>query len=188
MLFYEPVEYLDKGLSNLNASRNQADNLNVWVRQEREQGRDNLCLSLKGNPQELGLPWWKMKKWSHFSSGRFFATPGIVACQAPLSMGFSRQEYWSGLQFPSPGDLFGPSIKPGSLALHADFLSSELLVQGDSLLSGGSDTGSIPGWRRSPGEGNDNALQYSCLENFLDKGAWRATVHRIAKSQTQVSD
>ena len=103
-------------------------------------------------------------------------------------MGFSRQEYWSGLQFPSPGDLFGPSIKPGSLALHADFLSSELLVQGDSLLSGGSDTGSIPGWRRSPGEGNDNALQYSCLENFLDKGAWRATVHRIAKSQTQVSD
>jgi hypothetical protein len=53
MLFYEPVEYLDKGLSNLNASRNQADNLNVWVRQEREQERDNLCLSLKGNPQEL---------------------------------------------------------------------------------------------------------------------------------------
>ena len=45
---------------------------------------------------------------------------------APLSMGFSRQEYWSGLQFPSPADLPDPGIKPGSPALQADFLPSEL--------------------------------------------------------------
>ena len=38
------------------------------------------------------------------------------------------------------------------------------------------DTGSIPGLERSPGVGNDNPLQYSCLENFMDKGAWRAAV------------
>ena len=42
-----------------------------------------------------------------------------------------------------------------------------------------------PGSERSPGEGNGNPLQYSCLENSMDRGAWRATVHGIAKSQTQ---
>ena len=44
----------------------------------------------------------------------FFATPWTVACQAPLSTGFSRQEYWSGLPFPSPGDLPNPGIEPES--------------------------------------------------------------------------
>ena len=48
---------------------------------------------------------------------RFFATPWTVAYQAPWSMGFSRQEYWSGLPFPSPGDLSDPGIEPGSPAL-----------------------------------------------------------------------
>ena len=48
------------------------------------------------------------------------ATPCTVACQAPLSMGFSRQEYWSGLPFPSPEDLPDPGIKPGSPALQAN--------------------------------------------------------------------
>ena len=53
-------------------------------------------------------------------------TPGTVACQALLSMRFSRQEYWSGLLFPSPEDLSDPGIEPGSPALQADSLSSEL--------------------------------------------------------------
>ena len=52
-------------------------------------------------------------------------TPWTVAYQAPLSMGFSRQEYWSGLPFPSPGDLPGPGIEPGSPALQTDALLSE---------------------------------------------------------------
>ena len=51
--------------------------------------------------------------------------PWTVGCQAPLSMGFSRQEYWSGLPFPSPGDLPDPGIKPKSPALQADSLPSE---------------------------------------------------------------
>ena len=51
--------------------------------------------------------------------------PWTVAHQAPLSMGFSRQEYWSGLPFPPPGDLAGPGIEPGSPAFQADFLPSE---------------------------------------------------------------
>ena len=53
-------------------------------------------------------------------------TPWTVARQAPLSMGFSRQEYWSRLPFPSPGDLPNPGIEPGSLALQADILTAEL--------------------------------------------------------------
>ena len=46
------------------------------------------------------------------------------------------------------------------------------------------DAGSIPGWGRSPGGGHSNPLQYSCLENPMDRRAWWATVHRVAKSQT----
>ena len=54
------------------------------------------------------------------------AAPWTVAHWALLSMGFSGQEYWSGLPFPSPGDLPDPGIEPGSLALQADFLLTEL--------------------------------------------------------------
>ena len=54
------------------------------------------------------------------------AIPWTVACQAPLSMGFSRQEYWSGLPFPSPGTLPDPVLKPGSPELRADSLPTEL--------------------------------------------------------------
>ena len=50
------------------------------------------------------------------------------------------------------------------------------------------DLGSNPGLGRSPGEGNGNPLQYSCLENPMDRGAWWAIVHRVAKSRTQLSD
>ena len=46
------------------------------------------------------------------------------------------------------------------------------------------DTFSIRGWRRFPGGGHGNPLQYSCLENPMDRGAWQATLHRVAKSQT----
>ena len=50
------------------------------------------------------------------------------------------------------------------------------------------DTGSIPGLERSPGGGPGNPLQYSCLENPMSRGAWQATVHGVAKSQTQLSE
>ena len=56
---------------------------------------------------------------------RLFATPWMVAYQAPLSMGFSKQEYWSGLPFPSPGDLPDPGIEPGSPSFQADAVTSE---------------------------------------------------------------
>ena len=56
---------------------------------------------------------------------QLFATLWAVAYQASLAMGFSRQEYWSGLTFPSPGDLPDPGIEPGSPALEADTVTSE---------------------------------------------------------------
>ena len=60
--------------------------------------------------------------------------------------------------------------------------------EGKASACNAGDLGSIPGLGRSPGEGNGNPLQYSCLENSTDGGAWWATVHGVAKSQTQLSD
>ena len=67
----------------------------------------------------------KRKKVKSLSHVQLFATPWPVAYQAPPSMGFSRQECWSGLPFPSPGDLPNPGIEPRSPALQADALPSE---------------------------------------------------------------
>ena len=67
--------------------------------------------------QRRSVSWW-------LSHVRLFATSWTVAHQVSLSMGFSRQEYWSGLPFPSPGDLPNSGIKPGSPALQADSLQT----------------------------------------------------------------
>ena len=57
-----------------------------------------------------------------------------------------------------------------------------------NLPTNAGDTGLIPEWGRSPGGGNDNPLQYSCLESPMDRRAWQATVHRVTKSQTRLSN
>ena len=77
----------------------------------------------------IGLASSQVKLLSHV---QLFATPWTVAHQAPLFMGFSRHEYWSGLPFPSPGNLPNPGIKPGSPALQADSLLSG--IQGKPCL------------------------------------------------------
>ena len=61
------------------------------------------------------------------------------------------------------------------------FLGSTVV---ENLPANAGDVGSISGSVRSPGVGNGNPIQYSCLENSIDRGAWRATVHEVAKSQT----
>ena len=71
---------------------------------------------------ELGWWWW----FSHLSCVRLLQPPWTAGCQAPLSLGFSRQEYLNGLPFPSPGDLPNLGIEPGSSALQADSLPTEL--------------------------------------------------------------
>ena len=81
------------------------------------------------------FPWSAKANYNHFGGGGdglvtklclTLATPWTVACQGPLSMGFSRQEYWSGMSFPSPQDLSHPEVRPWSLALQADSLLTEL--------------------------------------------------------------
>ena len=71
------------------------------------------------------LPMWPWSEVKSLSRVRLFATPWTVTYQAPLSMEFSRQEYWSGLPFPSPEGIPNPGIEPGSHALQADTLPSE---------------------------------------------------------------
>ena len=88
---------------------------------------------------------------NHFSRVRLFGTIWTVACQATLSMGFSRQEYWSGLSFPSPGDLPNPGIK-----LHWQVASLPL---------------GLPG--KPQGKGNQPEIFYCCslLSSLQDGGA-----------------
>ena len=73
--------------------------------------------------------WWRKSKCQSLSRIQLFVTPWTVACQVPLPMEFSRQEYWRGLPFLSPGDLSDPGIEPGSPALQGGcfffFLPSE---------------------------------------------------------------
>ena len=77
---------------------------------------------IRNSTVELTL---KVSEVKSFSCVQLFATPWTVAYQAPPSMRFSRQEYWSGLPFPSLGDLPDPGIKPRSSTLQADALPSE---------------------------------------------------------------
>ena len=138
-----------------------------------------------------------------------FATPWTAACQAPLSMKFPRQEYWSGLLFPSPGDLPNPGMKLVSTALAGGFFTTEppgkqrrqwhptpVLLTGKS--HGRRSPVGCSSWGRKEsdmteqlhfpfslsciGEGNGNPLQRSCLENPRDGRVWWAAVygsHRV---------
>ena len=124
---------------------------------------------------------WDLFFFKSLSRVQLFVTPWAIAYQAPLSMGFSRQEYWTGVPFPSPGDLPYPGIEPGSPTLHAmDSLLSKpqgspqvaLVVKNLPANAGHlRGAGSIPGLGRSAGEENGNLLQYSCLENPMDREA-----------------
>ena len=65
-------------------------------------------------------------------------------------------------------------------------MTSQVALAAKNLPANAGDLGSIPGLGRSLGEGNGNPLQYSCLDNPMDKGAWRATLHGITKSRAQL--
>ena len=102
------------------------------------------------------------KKVKSLSDARLFAATWTVAHQAPPSMRFSRQEYWSGLPFPTPGHLPDPGIEPWSPTLQADALTC------------GSD-------------GKESAMDMSLSkfrELVMDREVWCAVVHGVTKSQT----
>ena len=92
-----------------------------------------------------------------------FMTPWTAACQTPLSLGLSRQEYWSGLLFPSPGDLLEPGIEPRCPTLQAASLSSEptQLVKNLSVIQETPVWFDLPQWGRAPGEEIGYPLPYS---------------------------
>ena len=81
--------------------------------------------SMPGLPVHHQLPEFTQTHVSHFSRVQFCVTPWTAACQAPLSMRFSRQEYWSELPCPPPGDLPDSEMEPGSPALQAEVFTTE---------------------------------------------------------------
>ena len=87
-------------------------------------------LTVRWKSETLANQKVKVKSLSHV---QLFATPWTVAYQAPPSVGFSRQECWSGLPFSSPGDLPNPGIEPRSPALQADTLPSEPMISNWTL-------------------------------------------------------
>ena len=125
----------------------------------------------EGDQDSAGSSPQVLRKCHSLSRVQLFVAPWTVAHQIPLSIGFSRPEHWSGLPFPSPGDLSNPEMESGSPALQADSLPSESEANCSFLnrnFPGGSDgkasacnvgdLGSVPGLGRSPGEGNGNPL------------------------------
>ena len=148
---------------------------------------------------------------SHSVMSNSFATPWTVACWTPLFTGFSRQEYCSPtvLPHPPPENLPDPEIKPhvcckGRILYHCATREAQkdiyptllgLGFPGGSVVKipsanagGARDLGSIPGSGKSLGEKNGNQLQYSCLENSMDRGDWWASVHVVTKSWTGLSN
>ena len=116
---------------------------------------------------------------------QLFATLWTEAHQAPLSMGFSWQEYWSGLPFPPPEDLPDSGIEPMSPAFQEDSFTAEppgkpmelsIHVSLRAYCSPSTESSSmLNNWQilsKSLGEGNGNPFQYSCLENPVDREAW----------------
>ena len=111
---------------------------------------------------------------SHFSHVRLFATPWTVAHQAPLTIGFSRQEYWSGFPCPPPEYLPDPGIKPMCLTspvfaggFFTVFSGFPCGSAGKESTCNAGDLGWILGLGRSPGEGKGYPLQYSGLGKFF---------------------
>ena len=90
---------------------------------------------LFGNKKDLSTLSAQQVVVQSLSYVQLFVTPWTVARQAPLSLEFSWQEYWSGLSFPSPGDLLGSGMEPGSPALQADSLPSELPRKSKEMFS-----------------------------------------------------
>ena len=160
-------------------------------------------------------PWSPRSK--HQQRSAFILRPGFLACkQLPSHCEPTETSLWVHRKGESKGELSGASTYKDSDPMshqledpppltsfnHNYFLRG--LISEYSWVStykgfpGGSDgkasaynvgdQGSIPESGRSPGEGNDNPLQYFCLENPMDGGAWEATVHGVAKSRTRLSD
>ena len=127
-------------------------------------------------------------------------TPWTVACQAPLSVGFSRREYWSGLPFPSPGDLPDPGIEPRSPALQAVSLPTDLQGKPNNIILNPlvyvGVLGGLNGKESTCSAGDQGSIpeSLSSISIILWRMPWTEepgrlhTVHGVAKSRTRLSD
>ena len=126
------VHLFDPGIISITFLKNRSNqNTHTGLGRQRDCYSAKHCLLWQRNRKvKMGPKWLRTLETVRvrvklLSRVRLFATPWTVAYQAPPTMGFSRQEYWSGLPFPSPGDLPDPGIKPRSPTLQADALISE---------------------------------------------------------------
>ena len=138
-----------------------------------------------------------------------FVTPWTVAHQTPLSMGFPRQEYRIALPFlfllqrifPTQGSNLSllhwqsdslPLSHQGSPIIYlciSKYQASQVVLLVKNPITNEGDlrvVGLIPGLGRSSGGGHGNQLQYFCLKNPMDRGAWWATIHRVANNRTRL--
>ena len=151
-----------------------------------------LCVSHRRQPTRLPRPWDSPGKNTgvgcHFllqrvkvkslSRVRLFATPWTLAHQVPPSMGFSRQEYWSGLPLPSPGDLPDPGIEPRSPTLRASELPGKNWDSGLQWLS----PGDLPDPEIKPMSLTSPAL----AGGFLTTCSTWAAIYGVAQSRTRL--
>ncbi|CAM9750100.1 unnamed protein product [Rangifer tarandus platyrhynchus] len=100
------------------------------------------------------------------------ATPWTVAHQAPLSRGFSRQEHWSGLPFPSPGDLPDPGTEPGSPALRADSSPTEPLGSPEALTQSGTRLSDVTLTFKGPTHVSGSGSAWRRLLRFSKGNVW----------------
>ena len=148
-----------------------------------------MYLKYKDN-KRLKVKVWEVSQWSSGSDyGLFFSWPGFSpgwehrSCR-PCSTAKKRKE-----KLKKKRNIHTHNTNCELAYTHMDVRNSQVaMVVKNPPASAGDlrDTGPIPGWVRSPGRRHGNPLQYSCLENHMDRGPQQAIVHRITKSQTQL--
>ena len=120
---------------------------------------------------------------------RLFAAPRTVTLQALLSMGFPRQEYWTGMPFPSPGDLPDPEIKPASLASCISYISRQVLYHLRLLSESSQKEVEPPNWNWTSGSPLSNSsaeetltLSHSNKATLSTEATWQQQQHHKQKS------